>query len=146
MMAVLMQNHLVVLLAVTYWSLPSSSLNPDDPNVCSHWESYSLTVQESYAHPFHQIYYTNCPDILKWFKCTNHRELYRTAYRTGEKIMYRRKSQCCPGFFADGETCAPYCADSCVHGSCMEPNTCRCEPGWGGSNCSSGEFFSCCCL
>ncbi|KAK2524387.1 hypothetical protein Q9233_009316, partial [Columba guinea] len=50
------------------------SLNPDDPNVCSHWESYAVTVQESYAHPFDQIYYTRCTDILNWFKCTRHRQ------------------------------------------------------------------------
>lgn len=31
---------------------------------------------------------------------------YRTAYRRGEKTMYRRKSQCCPGFYENGEICA----------------------------------------
>ncbi len=35
--------------------------------------SYSVTVQESFAHPFDQIYYTSCTDILNWFKCTQHR-------------------------------------------------------------------------
>ncbi|XP_023194177.1 multiple epidermal growth factor-like domains protein 10 isoform X1 [Xiphophorus maculatus] len=139
MMAELMGYYIMVLSTVVFWSLPynTSSLNLDDPNVCSHWESYSRTVTESYAHRFDQIYYANCPDILKWFKCTTYREMYRTAYRRGEKIMYRIKSQCCPGFFEIGEMCAPHCEDSCVHGSCMAPNTCRCEPGWGGSNCSS---------
>ncbi|XP_054880848.1 multiple epidermal growth factor-like domains protein 10 [Poeciliopsis prolifica] len=139
MMAELMGYYVTVLSAVVFWSLPynTSSLNLDDPNVCSHWESYSRMVTESYAHRFDQIYYTNCPDILKWFKCTTYREMYRAAYRRGEKIMYRIKSQCCPGFFEIGEMCSPHCEDSCVHGSCMAPNTCRCEPGWGGSNCSS---------
>lgn len=42
--------------------------------------------------------------------------------------------------------CPAYCAESCVHGRCMAPNTCQCEPGWGGSNCSSGKSSSCCCL
>lgn len=32
-----------------------------------------MTVQESYAHPFDQVYYTRCTDILNWFKCTRHR-------------------------------------------------------------------------
>lgn len=35
--------------------------------------SYAVTIQESYAHPFDQIYYTRCTDILNWFKCTRHR-------------------------------------------------------------------------
>lgn len=42
--------------------------------------------------------------------------------------------------------CTAHCAESCVHGHCMAPNTCQCEPGWGGSNCSSGKSSSCCCL
>ncbi|KAI3361809.1 hypothetical protein L3Q82_001966 [Scortum barcoo] len=138
-MAMSLHCHKTVLLAVAFCFLPciTSSLNLEDPNVCSHWESYSVTVQESYAHPFDQIYYTSCTDILNWFKCTRHRVSYRTAYRRGEKTMYRRKSQCCPGFYENGEICAPHCAESCVHGRCMAPNTCQCEPGWGGSNCSS---------
>uniref|UniRef100_A0ACB8ER58 Uncharacterized protein n=1 Tax=Sphaerodactylus townsendi TaxID=933632 RepID=A0ACB8ER58_9SAUR len=52
-----------------------------------------------------QIYYTSCTDILNWFKCTRHRISYRTAYRHGEKTMYRRKSQCCPGFYESREMC-----------------------------------------
>ncbi|ROL48816.1 Multiple epidermal growth factor-like domains protein 10 [Anabarilius grahami] len=117
------------------------SLNLDDPNVCSHWESYSVTVQESYAHPFDQIYYTSCADILNWFKCTQHRVSYRTAYRRGEKTMHRRKSQCCPGFYESRDICVPHCAEKCVHGRCVAPNTCQCEPGWGGADCSSASAF-----
>ncbi|KAF0022332.1 hypothetical protein F2P81_025438 [Scophthalmus maximus] len=83
----------------------ASALNPDDPNVCSHWESYAVTVQESYAHPFDQVYYTRCTDILNWFKCTRHS--YKTAYRRGVRTMYRRRSQCCPGFYESGDLCVP---------------------------------------
>lgn len=39
-----------------------------------------------------------------------------------------------------------HCAENCVHGHCTAPNTCQCEPGWGGSNCSSGKSSSCRCL
>uniref|UniRef100_A0A8C2BWC6 Multiple EGF-like-domains 10 n=1 Tax=Cyprinus carpio TaxID=7962 RepID=A0A8C2BWC6_CYPCA len=99
--------------------------------------SYSVTVQESYAHPFDQIYYTSCADILNWFKCTQHRVSYRTAYRRGEKTMHRRKSQCCPGFYQSRDRCVPHCAEKCVHGRCVAPSTCQCEPGWGGPDCSS---------
>ncbi|KAL6092651.1 hypothetical protein STEG23_006453, partial [Scotinomys teguina] len=81
------------------------TLNPEDPNVCSHWESYAVTVQESYAHPFDQIYYTRCADILNWFKCTRHRISYKTAYRRGLRTMYRRRSQCCPGYYENGDFC-----------------------------------------
>uniref|UniRef100_M3YKH0 Multiple EGF like domains 10 n=1 Tax=Mustela putorius furo TaxID=9669 RepID=M3YKH0_MUSPF len=129
--------HASLIWIFVFLSRTASSLNLEDPNVCSHWESYSVTVQESYPHPFDQIYYTSCTDILNWFKCTRHRISYRTAYRHGEKTMYRRKSQCCPGFYESREMCVPHCADKCVHGRCIAPNTCQCEPGWGGTNCSS---------
>lgn len=38
--------------------------------------------------------------------CCAFRVSYRVAYRRGEKTMYRRKSQCCPGFFENGEICS----------------------------------------
>lgn len=41
--------------------------------LCPPHDSYSVTIQESYAHPFDQVYYTSCTDILTWFKCTRHR-------------------------------------------------------------------------
>ncbi|TKS73504.1 Multiple epidermal growth factor-like domains protein 10 [Collichthys lucidus] len=100
--AALLALPLVLGLTASVWSL-----NPDDPNVCSHWESYAVTVQESYAHPFDQIYYTRCTDILNWFKCTRHRISYKTAYRRGVRTMYRRRSQCCPGYFESGDLCVP---------------------------------------
>ncbi|XP_055363516.1 multiple epidermal growth factor-like domains protein 11 [Betta splendens] len=117
---------------------PVALLNPEDPNVCSHWESYAVTVQESYAHPFDQVYYTRCTDILNWFKCTRHRISYKTAYRRGVRTMYRRRSQCCPGFFESADLCVPLCTEECVHGRCVSPDSCQCEPGWGGPDCSSG--------
>ncbi|RMB94229.1 hypothetical protein DUI87_29035 [Hirundo rustica rustica] len=92
-------------LILTFLLRTTLSLNPDDPNVCSHWESYAVTVQESYAHPFDQIYYTRCTDILNWFKCTRHRISYKTAYRRGLRTMYRRRSQCCPGYYESGDYC-----------------------------------------
>ncbi|KAF2973928.1 hypothetical protein EK904_001787 [Melospiza melodia maxima] len=96
-------------LILTFLLKTTLSLNPDDPNVCSHWESYAVTVQESYAHPFDQIYYTRCTDILNWFKCTRHRISYKTAYRRGLRTMYRRRSQCCPGYYESGDYCIPWC-------------------------------------
>ncbi|MBZ3884230.1 Multiple epidermal growth factor-like domains protein 10 [Sciurus carolinensis] len=103
--------------------------------------SYSVTVQESYPHPFDQIYYTSCTDILNWFKCTRHRISYRTAYRHGEKTMYRRKSQCCPGFYesrdmcvpCDGDHWGPHCSSRC---QCK--NKALCNPITGACHCAAG--------
>lgn len=32
------------------------------------------------------------------------------------------------------------CTEECVHGRCVSPETCQCEPGWGALDCSSGEY------
>lgn len=32
------------------------------------------------------------------------------------------------------------CTEECAHGRCVSPDTCQCEPGWGGLDCSSGEY------
>ncbi|XP_064421807.1 multiple epidermal growth factor-like domains protein 11 [Latimeria chalumnae] len=130
------------LLAMCLLLKTSHSLNPEDPNVCSHWESYAVTVQESYAHPFDQVYYTRCTDILNWFKCTRHRISYKTAYRRGLRTMYRRRSQCCPGYYESGDFCIPLCTEECMHGRCVSPDSCQCEPGWGGTDCSSDDSYS----
>lgn len=40
-------------------------------------------------------------------------------------------------------SCLPaLCTEECVHGRCVSPDTCQCEPGWGGLDCSSGECTS----
>lgn len=41
--------------------------------------------------------------------CCFCRVSYRIAYRRGEKTMYRRKSQCCTGFYENGEICSRKC-------------------------------------
>lgn len=37
---------------------------------------------------------------------------------------------------------AALCTEECVHGRCVSPDTCQCEPGWGGLDCSSGGCTS----
>lgn len=34
------------------------------------------------------------------------------------------------------------CTEECDHGRCVSPDTCQCEPGWGGLDCSSGEYHT----
>lgn len=38
-----------------------------------------------------------------------HRISYKTAYRRGVRTMYRRRSQCCPGYFESGDLCVREC-------------------------------------
>uniref|UniRef100_H3B9C8 Platelet endothelial aggregation receptor 1 n=1 Tax=Latimeria chalumnae TaxID=7897 RepID=H3B9C8_LATCH len=115
-----------------------SSLNPNDPNVCSYWESFTTTVKESYAHPFDQVSEEPCTDPWSFFRCTRHKITYKTAYRQGVKIDYRKRFKCCPGYYESQHTCVSRCIQECVHGRCVAPDRCQCEPGWRGTDCSSG--------
>ena len=47
-------------------------------------------MQESYAHPFDQIYYTRCTDILNWFKCTRHRWAFSSLFNKSRIVNERR--------------------------------------------------------
>lgn len=38
-----------------------------------------------------------------------------------------------------GHVPAARCTQECVHGRCVAPDLCQCEPGWRGTDCSSGE-------
>ncbi|XP_064201687.1 platelet endothelial aggregation receptor 1-like [Anguilla rostrata] len=111
-------------------------LDPSYPNVCSLWESYTTSVKESYAHPYDQVYEESCSDAWSFYKCTRHRITYKTAYRQAVKLDYRRRYQCCPGYYESGERCVPRCTKECVHGRCVAPDRCQCEDGWQGEDCS----------
>lgn len=42
--------------------------------------------------------------------------------------------------FLSSSSSSALCTEECAHGRCVSPDTCQCEPGWGGLDCSSGEF------
>lgn len=84
------------------------------PPVCL--RSYAVTVQESYAHPFDQVYYTRCTDILNWFKCTRHR------WEAGTRVQgLARVSQPSPGAWEP----LPLAARPSVSGSSSPPRPTR---------------------
>ena len=67
------------------------------------------------------------------------------TYRT--KLVTRHKEEnvtrvvnirsCCPGYEPDGTGyCQAVCSESCgPHGQCLEPDVCRCNPGFSGEKC-----------
>lgn len=44
-------------------------------------------------------------NIVKWLSVLQFRISYKTAYRRGLRTMYRRRSQCCPGYYESGDYC-----------------------------------------
>ncbi|KAI1901452.1 hypothetical protein AGOR_G00034580 [Albula goreensis] len=128
--------HLLVSLLDLAWPL-----NPNDPNVCSLWESYTTSVKESYSHPYDQVYEEPCSDAWSFYRCTRHRITYKTAYRQAVKMDYRKRYQCCPGYYESRENVSvsadTRCTRECVHGRCVAPDHCQCEDGWQGEDCST---------
>uniref|UniRef100_A0A8C5RU05 Platelet endothelial aggregation receptor 1 n=1 Tax=Laticauda laticaudata TaxID=8630 RepID=A0A8C5RU05_LATLA len=114
-------------------------LSSNDPNVCSYWESFTTVSKESFVQPFIQESKEPCksPMWLRAKTCPQYRVLYKTAYRQGVRVDYRRRHHCCEGFYESSDACVPRCAQECVHGRCVAPEQCQCEQGWRGSDCSS---------
>uniref|UniRef100_A0A3B5A358 Platelet endothelial aggregation receptor 1-like n=1 Tax=Stegastes partitus TaxID=144197 RepID=A0A3B5A358_9TELE len=123
-----------VLLLFSFLIGLSCSLNPRDPNVCSLWE-FTTSVKESYSHPYDHVTEEPCSDPQTSYRCLRH-ITYKTAYRQAVKTDYRKRYQCCPGYYESGDKCVR-CTKECVHGRCVAPDRCQCEGGWRGDDCSS---------
>ncbi|XP_033119931.1 uncharacterized protein LOC117119232 [Anneissia japonica] len=46
------------------------------------------------------------------------------------------KRDCCYGWKRVGGQCVPICEKECVHGKCVGPNKCECDPGFTGALCN----------
>ncbi|KAM9166986.1 LOW QUALITY PROTEIN: uncharacterized protein V3H86_015010, partial [Mergus octosetaceus] len=126
-----------------------AALQPGDPNVCSYWRGRSWTggelgggftaaVKESYAKPHVVASAEPCARVLGSSQpCLQQRIAYRTEYRQAVRTDYRRRYQCCQGYYESRDVCVPRCTQECVHGRCVAPERCQCEPGWRGTDCSS---------
>ncbi|XP_068963266.1 platelet endothelial aggregation receptor 1-like [Petaurus breviceps papuanus] len=95
-------------LTVLFLLLPGqgSTLNPNDPNVCSYWESYTTTMKESYSHPYTQLPTEPCNQ--PWghdHSCPQPKIVYRTAYRQAVKVDHRRRLRCCQGYYESTGAC-----------------------------------------
>ncbi|KAF1413267.1 Platelet endothelial aggregation receptor 1, partial [Spheniscus humboldti] len=83
-----------------------AALHPSDPNVCSYWESFTAAVKESYTKP-HVVSSTEpCPGALgSPLPCLQQRIVYRTEYRQAVRTDYRRRYQCCLGYYESRDAC-----------------------------------------
>ncbi|KAI9999819.1 hypothetical protein NQD34_011662, partial [Periophthalmus magnuspinnatus] len=129
-------HHHTLLLLWLFFPL-CSCLDPRDPNVCSLWETFTTSVKESYSQPFDQVSEEACVSGQDRYRCVRHRVVYRTAYRQAVKTDYRRRYQCCPGYYESADKCVARCTKECVHGRCVAPERCQCEGGWRGPDCSN---------
>ncbi|NWV45796.1 PEAR1 protein, partial [Daphoenositta chrysoptera] len=119
-----------------------AALRPGDPNVCSYWERAvggSRGCPTAGGSQGHWGRGGGCPQGHGGLKgdCPTAGVVYRTEYRQAVRTDYRRRYQCCQGFYESRDSCVPHCSQECVHGRCVAPELCQCEPGWRGPSCSS---------
>uniref|UniRef100_A0A8C0HRM3 Platelet endothelial aggregation receptor 1 n=1 Tax=Buteo japonicus TaxID=224669 RepID=A0A8C0HRM3_9AVES len=70
--------------------------------------SFTAAVKESYTKP-HVVSSTEpCPRALgSPLPCLQQRIVYRTEYRQAVRTDYRRRYQCCLGYYESRDTCVP---------------------------------------
>uniref|UniRef100_A0A8B9S9H3 Platelet endothelial aggregation receptor 1 n=1 Tax=Apteryx owenii TaxID=8824 RepID=A0A8B9S9H3_APTOW len=112
-----------------------AALHPSDPNVCSYWERESPRI--TVGGGLERGVQATRPPV------PTGRIAYRTAYRQAVRTDYRRRYHCCLGYYESRDACVPRCTHECVHGRCVAPDRCQCEPGWRGicsTPCPPGRF------
>ena len=64
----------------------------------------------------------------------------QVAYKEESVEKWRLVEDCCHGYARtpDNSSCVPICGQQCLHGTCVGPNLCECEPGYGGPTCQIG--------
>ncbi|XP_032665934.1 uncharacterized protein LOC116841735 [Odontomachus brunneus] len=112
------------------------------------------TITPSYSADYKQLMVSPKMDNLEKEKCTEivshkipqyvpYTETYRTRSWTGfyqiktrlnYKIEYHTihtvRPTCCEGYQKIGLNCVPYCETPCEKGTCIAPNTCKCNAGY----------------
>ncbi|KAF7992839.1 hypothetical protein HCN44_005183 [Aphidius gifuensis] len=109
----------------------------EGPNVCVRQENYTVTVNISEQKPYKARTTTWCVAFPP--KCSSYKTIVRTVYTTQVLQKQRPVEECCKGYgeTATGDKCVPICSQDCKHGSCIAPDSCICEAGYGGSACDT---------
>ena len=99
---------------------------------------YIVPINVSVQIPYQERYYAFCWSVRSQFRCSRYRIQMKNEIRTEYKEKQRLVTECCEGYTRslNGSTCIPVCSDACIHGYCVRPDTCQCERGFGGQDCS----------
>ncbi|KAF7992838.1 hypothetical protein HCN44_005182 [Aphidius gifuensis] len=114
----------------------------EGPNVCVRQENYTVTVNISQQKSYKARQNTWC--MVFTLKCSTYKTIVRTVYTTQVLQKQRPVEECCKGYgkTATGDECVPICSQDCKHGSCIAPDSCICEAGYGGSACDTSKYAS----
>lgn len=103
---------------------------------------YTTKIRVSEQQPYQVKEYTWCFSVPP--RCSKYKIKFQQVFKTQILVKYRPVEECCTGFAPDeaGQQCVPVCVTRCVQGSCVAPNTCACEHGYGGPACDICQYPS----
>ena len=92
--------------------------------------------------PYQEQYYAPCWSLK--LRCVRYKTVMRTEIKEEQLDKQRLVLECCPGYTRgfNESTCQPVCQEQCIHGTCVRPDTCQCEEGFGGIDCSKCKIFN----
>uniref|UniRef100_V9IE18 Multiple epidermal growth factor-like domains protein 11 n=1 Tax=Apis cerana TaxID=7461 RepID=V9IE18_APICE len=108
----------------------------EGPNICTRQETYTVTVRISEQKPYTVRENTWCFSFPP--RCSKYKVVFKTIFKEQELKKQRPVEECCKGFTEtnDGDRCIPICSKDCIHGTCIAPDVCKCESGYGGPLCN----------
>lgn len=103
--------------------------------------SYTTTVRISEQQPYQVREYVWCLNFPP--RCSKYKIKFKTVYKTQTLTKTRPVEDCCKGYAKSSseDRCIPVCSEDCLHGTCVAPDTCKCETGYGGPSCDICKLF-----
>jgi len=113
----------------------NTSLPLTGDNICTRRETFQVPINVTLKIPYQVRFYAFC--WSRTLRCSRYRTEFKNEIRTQLQDKQRVVLECCRGYSrSDGSTCLPVCTDMCRHGTCVGPDTCHCDQGFGGKDCS----------
>lgn len=105
------------------------------------FDRYTVKVRVSEQQPYQVREFVWCLNVPP--RCSKYQIKFKTVYKDQNLVKTRPVEECCKGYAKNAaeNSCIPICSTECLHGSCIAPETCQCETGYGGPNCDISEYF-----
>lgn len=105
---------------------------------------YTTTVRVSEQQPYQVREYVWCLNFPP--RCSKYKIKFKTVYKIQNLSKTRPVEDCCKGYAKSSseDKCVAVCAEQCLHGTCIAPDTCKCETGYGGPTCDICKYFQNC--
>lgn len=107
----------------------------EGPNVCKRIIKHNVTVVVTEMVPYQEIKNEWCAKFPP--RCQKTYIKLKQVNKTEVLEKTQAIRECCDGYKENEQQnrCIPHCQKSCGFGSCISPNVCKCNSGYGGPTC-----------